>query len=47
MIEGTSWCVKQVLTEDLFPMVSQRNPVVIEAFILNAIAGYINTYVNQ
>lgn len=36
---GTAWLTKQVLTEDVFPHVTGRAPALVEAFLLNAVAG--------
>lgn len=36
---GTAWLTKQVLAEDLFPHFAGRPPALLEAFLLNAVAG--------
>ena len=36
---GTAWCVKQTLLEDLYPVLLEKRPSVVESLAINAIAG--------
>lgn len=38
-ITGTSWCAKQVLTQDVWPWLTKRKPTTPELLVLNAFAG--------